>query len=429
MSKWEDIFKNSLEDYSSGLPEGSLESFQKKMKEKGKAAPSRAYYWLAVPAAACMAMFLILHGPASDVDVRYERAAEIIHMTLSGQDEQEIRVLPVPKAQQLAHMLPSPLARAGSSFGEECSSNSGIESFSDNVHVAADDPVSYHQSGNDCLSDNAPVTDIVFVLDGGDSASGIPSDSEEAKAALSFPETPASPVMGMNTGALAGNKKETNLKAVISASGGLLAGSVLGFLPSPAMKADKLMDGGLYMDVAPVYSKSAAPANGDLVTLGNAVISETHHFMPFKAAVGVRFPMSERLYFVTGAEYSLYRSAGERYLTGSENQSADYLGVPLRIDWSVLKRKRLDLYLGAGPYVDFCVAARQNGSAVSKDPASVSLMAAGGVLLKFNEYLGLFLEPQLSWTPRSSNGRLDTYRTEHPVMFTVSSGIRFTLFE
>ena len=55
------------------------------------------------------------------------------------------------------------------------------------------------------------------------------------------------------------------------------------------------------------------------------------------------------------------------------------------------------------------------------------LTAAGlGLQFKFNQHLGIYVEPSAQWyVPTSSN--LETYRTEHPFMFAIPVGLRLTL--
>ena len=116
------------------------------------------------------------------------------------------------------------------------------------------------------------------------------------------------------------------------------------------------------------------------------------------------------------------------FLTGKEQQYAHYLGIPVRVDWSALKTKHLDLYLGVGLSADRCVHAVSGGSKIWGDKMNFSLLAAGGALVKLNRWAGLYLEPQFSWRALSSGG-IETYRSEHPAMLGVSAGVRFTIGE
>lgn len=87
----------------------------------------------------------------------------------------------------------------------------------------------------------------------------------------------------------------------------------------------------------------------------------------------------------------------------------------------------MDVYVGAGCSVDFCVAAFDEGQKVAKDGVKLSLVGAGGVQFNITKNLGLFLDPTFSWNIPSNRRVRETYRSEYPFMFTVSSGFRITV--
>lgn len=107
-------------------------------------------------------------------------------------------------------------------------------------------------------------------------------------------------------------------------------------------------------------------------------------------------------------------------------QTAHYLGIPLRLDWTFASTKRLDFYLGGGLEGDWCIKATFDGEQVQKDGFSASLLGAGGIQFKLTKNLGLYMEPEFNWTFMPENPVLNTYRSAHPVMFSVTSGLRIT---
>lgn len=93
-------------------------------------------------------------------------------------------------------------------------------------------------------------------------------------------------------------------------------------------------------------------------------------------------------------------------------------------------RKPVSVKVGqttAGGSVDFYVAAFDAGQMIAKDGIGFSLIGAGGFQLNINKNLGLFLDPTFSWSIPSDNRKFDTYRSEHPFMFMVSTGLRATV--
>ena len=184
----------------------------------------------------------------------------------------------------------------------------------------------------------------------------------------------------------------------------------------------------------------------------------THHPALFKGGLSVGIPLADRLKIVTGLEYSQYRSSFESSLNSvkARDQLVRYLGVPVRLDWSLAKGKMFDVYVGAGAQADYCIGAMISGGRdgqlhpienIKKDGFVFSLLAAGGIQVNVNKRMGFYLEPELAWTggkptkaeenyypwyvngllPGPDDTKLQTYRTEHPFMFSVSTGLRINL--
>ena len=125
--------------------------------------------------------------------------------------------------------------------------------------------------------------------------------------------------------------------------------------------------------------------------------------------------------------YSLYRSKFTYSISGEKTQQAHYLGVPVRLDWTLAANRWLDVYVGAGVAGDLCLGSTLGGKAFEKDGPAFSVLGAGGLQWNILPRLGLYLEPELSWTLPSDKQALMTYRQEHPFMFTVATGLRINL--
>lgn len=151
------------------------------------------------------------------------------------------------------------------------------------------------------------------------------------------------------------------------------------------------------------------------------------HYFPLRTGVSLRIPLNKKWSLTTGVDYSWYYSQIGYSLSGIKHQHVHYVGVPIRADYSFVRKKRINIYVGAGVTTDFCVAAFENGKAIEKDGVGFSLAGAGGIQLNLSKHVGLFLEPELSWNVPSDNQTLRTYKSEDPFMFSVSSGLRITL--
>lgn len=155
-------------------------------------------------------------------------------------------------------------------------------------------------------------------------------------------------------------------------------------------------------------------------------MKDTHH-MPLRAGLSLRIPFNDRWSLTTGLEYSWYSSTIGYSVSGDHKQNAHYLGIPIRADYTIARNRWLDVYVGAGASADFCIAAFEDGSRIAKDGIGFSLIGSGGVQFNITNNLGLFFDPTFSWNIPADNRILDTYKSDHPFMFSVSSGIRVTL--
>ena len=165
---------------------------------------------------------------------------------------------------------------------------------------------------------------------------------------------------------------------------------------------------------------SAIVYNPDLLT-GNK------HYFPIKTGMSLRIPVSERLGITTGLEYSLYRSSFYYSLSGEKKQFAHYLGIPVRLDWTLVSRRWFDVYLGGGLAGDYCLGASFAGRKIRGDGFGLSILGAAGAQINVTKRIGVYLDPELSWDVRSGKRLLETYRSENPLMFSVATGLRITL--
>ena len=111
----------------------------------------------------------------------------------------------------------------------------------------------------------------------------------------------------------------------------------------------------------------------------------------------------------------------------AKKQTAHYLGIPVRMDWVFASGRLLDVYVGGGLKGDTCLGVTLAGETIPKDGLSLSLLGAGGVQMNVIKHLGLYVEPELSWRIPSEKNILQTYRSQHPLMFSVTAGLRINM--
>ena len=224
------------------------------------------------------------------------------------------------------------------------------------------------------------------------------------------------------TTTISDNKKTVSMK-VGPAAAGVLGGSgliALASMPTLMFTTDKEPSSSQSTPVVDPGGTISVPEPDEKT--GN----NTHH-MPLRAGLSLRVPFNDRWSLTTGVDYAWYSSTIGYSVSGGHKQDAHYVGIPIRADYTIARNRWLDVYVGAGASADFCIAAFEDGSRIAKDGIGFSLIGSGGVQFNITNNLGLFFDPTFSWNIPADNRILDTYKSDHPFIFSVSSGIRVTL--
>lgn len=163
------------------------------------------------------------------------------------------------------------------------------------------------------------------------------------------------------------------------------------------------------------------------------------HRLPVSVGLNVRKYVTPRLGVETGLVYSYLRSQAQ--LEGAfgykYTQKVHYLGIPLSVTYSVLDRKRLDIYFIGGLMVEKALYATGqvevfNGS--SRISSSTNRLSANGVLgsvhagtgfgYNFVDRMGLYIEPSVNYYFRNDNQPI-TYRTANRWNINIRMGLRY----
>ena len=385
MSNWEDIVKDKLGGYESNLPEDSLAAFHARRATAGATKAKRfPLIWAIVPAiAAGLAAVLLLRKPTvpeegiqripqpvevyGQVDDSLDTVTPPEATPLIAQAVPKKAVRPMPKAEQ-------PEKPAATTVAEETR-------IPEETLIPETDDIGPEDTPEEPATDNRPAVQ--------ESSPFVPQPSTEKPAVQ----------VNLGTG------------GAIAAGGGLLAA-----LATQLARADVR---------APVpHNQDIDGPNSHNSTDG---LDTTHpHKMPLVVGLSVKFPVTEKIGLTTGLEYSLY-SSSFWYPTGEKTQLVHYLGIPVRLDWTFVSSRRVDVYLGAGVEGDLCMSATLDGTSIGKDGPAFRLLGAGGIQFNATRNLSLFVEPEISWTVPSERRVLSTYNSEHPWMFTVATGVRIHL--
>ena len=172
----------------------------------------------------------------------------------------------------------------------------------------------------------------------------------------------------------------------------------------------------------------------------NNIERNSHHYMPLTWSLALRYRLSNSIGIETGLNYSLLRSEFE--IGSSMNcirnqQTIHYLGIPLKGTYSIFANNKWNLYGSLGLTFDIPLYAPLKTSYIidgvselenkttQKAPLQWSIGAGVGLQYNFTPNFGLFIEPSLQYyIPTGSS--IETYRTEHPFMFSLPLGLRIT---
>ena len=369
MNRWEDIVKERLEGYESTLPEDSLAAFHAFRSGRAAKAGRSVYPWvlgvMAIAAGVSAVLFLRRQEPVLNM-IPAEQAPSVSLAAESDLPEMVPSVTFVPHA---VRSLPSVVAQP---------------------EVVPPVPETFEEDPGE------PAAAIA------DTASALRPEPDGTALSPYLPQQPGENPVRMKAGPVAGIVAGSGLSALLVASlvnGGKSSGSA-------AVPADN-----------PAYTHDPAIPSGESL----------RHRFPLVAGFTFWIPVSDRLNVMTGLEYSQYVSRIGTSSPVGKKQIAQYIGIPLRLDWTLSSSNRIKTYLGVGWGADYCFRATRSGEPLAKGGIDLSLMGAGGIQLNVGRRAGLYVEPRAGWTVLNGNKALKTYRTEHAPMFSVAGGIRITL--
>lgn len=383
MKQWEEIIKDKMEEFDDTLPESVFAEFRARRDGTVHAPKRSRMIWAVVPAvAAGLAAILLLHHPsAPDEGIRIVRqpAPPVAQAYIPAEPPVD-----VPKKAVVSEAV-TPQAFVSSSATPKAVVNDA---------EPAKEPVAQlaEPAEQTAEPEEQPTERTVGPM------------VEQSEPAAERPKIKISPAGGAITG------------------GGLLAA----VLSSALGNTDLSTETDINKAREPYdYATSADPK--DIVAPKDFLTGPIKHHSPIKTGLSVRIPVSERLGITTGLEYSLYRSSFTYSLSGEKKQSAHYLGIPVRLDWTLASRRWFDIYLGGGIAGDYCLGATFDGRKIRSDGFGFSILGAAGAQVNLTERIGIYLEPEVSWDALSGRRVLQTYRSENPFMFSIATGIRISL--
>lgn len=400
MEKWEEIFKSNLEQYEAEVPESGLQAFQTRLQAHQKQVRRRKIIVLTSICSAAAVLLAVLLIPV---------------------------VIPHSPSQELAV--------EESSYKDNVESNSEQSEFVNIIEDSLEGLVAQANNGHEAEGGHKT---------GGLSEKRIDGDGDRNLVSETGTETVDEKADSIEAKrqeinqiiAATGIKHSTSVKkggrtAIYVAAAGATSAGIAALVTAFVKKApDDLTSPPL--DTGNNGTGDNPPGDSEdnvdePTCLSDDLLRTNHSPVPLKTGLSLRIPLTSSLSIGTGIEYTMYNSSFEYSLGGTIKQSAHYIGIPIRLDWSFVRSKVFEAYIGAGISADLCVSALYGGTKIQRDGFGFNILSAGGVQLNITEHIGFFVEPSLSWDLTSKNRVLETYRSLHPLAFSASFGLRFTL--
>ena len=146
----------------------------------------------------------------------------------------------------------------------------------------------------------------------------------------------------------------------------------------------------------------------------------------FGISLGINF--TQRLALITGLDYSLYLS--EKVISysdkiSSEIQQLHYLGLPLRLNYTIYSKNSFEWYAGGGVKVEKCIYAKSGTTVLKESNFLLSGLLTTGIQYNITRNFSIYCEPYCSYL--FSDTRLSSYRSENPFEISAKLGIRVNL--
>ena len=171
---------------------------------------------------------------------------------------------------------------------------------------------------------------------------------------------------------------------------------------------------------------------------GGKMEAHYEHQLPISIQLTLSRQLSRQLSIETGLSYTLLQSTNT---TGSstayiqERQRLQYLGIPLRMGWQWYSKSSLSLYTSAGVMLEKPIHSTLDVNHFINDintyskqeklsvPLQWSTSVGVGIQYDITPHIGFYLEPSLQYFFNDGSD-IKSYRTEHPLNFTLPIGIR-----
>ena len=149
------------------------------------------------------------------------------------------------------------------------------------------------------------------------------------------------------------------------------------------------------------------------------------HSMPVSFTASIKWSFAERWALISGVGYTyLHSEISEISGTMKYRQDIHYLGIPIKLSWTVWSSRSFSAYASAGATFEFPLAGYRAGKRMDV-PCQWSAGLGIGIQYDITPHLGIYIEPEY-YRYFDNGSTVKTIRTESPVSVNVPIGIRFS---
>ena len=184
----------------------------------------------------------------------------------------------------------------------------------------------------------------------------------------------------------------------------------------------------------PVYGdETKLDPNGNVQFPSSPAVDRTHHKLPVKGGVSLRYAINNKWSVQTGVNYSYHSSEIE-----SGNQEIDqrlhFIGIPVAVGYNVWSNRKVNVYVAAGGEVEKMVKGSRSVSYtgqhreedVKMSRLQLSAQMSAGAEYQASKAVSVYVEPNLSY--HFDNGSdISTIYKDKPLELGLSMGVRFTV--
>lgn len=182
-------------------------------------------------------------------------------------------------------------------------------------------------------------------------------------------------------------------------------------------------------------SNTGIKPEDDAYTQTITTTHKTRHHQPIRYGLSLRYRLNERWGIETGLTYSLLTAditTTEEGRTTESEQRLNYIGIPLKAEYTIWGSRHFNVYASAGAMVEKMVkgsletSGKGTKESLSIRPLQFSISSGIGAEYKYNDLFSIYVEPGIGYY-FDNGSSVPTFYQDKPLNFNLNVGLRFQL--